>query len=352
MKLYKIDQLTEGKILAKDIYTKEYKVLLSEGTVLKDEYIKKLREFGVSEVYIREPKNFNRVAMEILKEETEVKLKAKVRSIMEMHTYRHSAELESINSVADEIISDILEEEEVVERVFDIKERDLDIYEHSVIVCTISIIMAIKMKLEKHIIHDIGVGSLLHDIGLRYLVIEYNNQNMEDLSKQDQIEYKKHPVYGYIALKDEEWLSELSKKIILYHHERIDGSGFPLKVSEHKIEYEIVSICDFFDENICGLGCKKTRSHEIIAYLKQVSGYLFSKELVDKFINFIAVYPVGSIVKTSEGEIGIVSSQNKNFPDRPVIQIVKDVNGKMLKEEKIINLIDVHTVFIEKVISS
>jgi HD-GYP domain-containing protein (c-di-GMP phosphodiesterase class II) len=351
VKLCKIEQLSEVKILAKDIYTKDYNILLSEGTVIKEEYIKKLQEFDIREVYIRESKNFNKVVMGILKEETEIKLKEKVRSVIEKHTYRHSEDLKIISVVADEVINAILDEDEVIERVFDIKERNADIYEHSIMVCTISIIMAIKMKLEKKIIHDIGVGSLLHDIGLRYLIIEYSNQNIDALPKADQQEYKKHPIYGYTALKDEEWLSELSKNIILYHHERIDGSGFPLKVSEIKKEYEIVGICDYFDERICGLGCKREKTYEVIAYLKKYEGYVFTKEIVDSFISFIAVYPVGSIVKTNIGEIAIVSSQNKHFPDRPILQVVKDANGKMLKEDKILNLLEVRTVFIEKVIS-
>lgn len=351
MKLCKINKLSEGKILAKDIYTKDYQILLSEGTVIKKEYIEKLQEFDIYEVYIREPKNFNKVILGVLKEETEMKLKEKVRNVMEKHTYRHSEDLKIISTTADEIIDGILEEDEVIECVFDIKERNTDIYEHSIMVCTLAIIMAIKMNLEKVVIHDIGVGSLLHDIGLRYLIIEYANQNINELSIMDQMEYRKHPVYGYTALKDEEWLSELSKNIILYHHERIDGSGFPLKVSDIQKEYEIVGICDFFDEKICGLGSKREKTYEVIANLKQLSGYTFTKEIVDKFISFIAVYPVGSIVKTSEGEIAIVSSQNKHFPDRPILQVVKDAAGKMLKEDKILNLLDVRTIFIENVIS-
>ncbi len=73
---------------------------------------------------------------------------------------------------------------------------------------------------------------MLHDLGLRYLTIPYQDQDIETLNKVELTEYMKHPVYGYSAVKDEDWLSELSKKIILYHHERSDGSGFPLHARE------------------------------------------------------------------------------------------------------------------------
>ena len=78
------------------------------------------------------------------------------------------------------------------------------------------------------------------------------------MSKADMTEYMKHPVYGYSALKNETWISDISKKIILYHHERLDGMGYPLKFRQLPIEVCIVNICDAFDEMICGIGHKQT----------------------------------------------------------------------------------------------
>ncbi len=351
MKLCRIDQIQEGSILARDVYSKDYQVLLKEGTILKEEYINKLKDFRVSEAYISEPKSFNTVVIDILKIETEATLKEKVRTILEKHTYRHSEDLKEISNTADEIITNILEEEQVVEKVLDIKERSADIYEHSIMTCSLSIILAIKMSLPKKEIHDIGVASLLHDLGLRYLTIEYNNQALEILSGADLIEFKKHPVYGYTALKDEQWLTERCKNIILFHQERMDGSGYPLHATEITKECQIVSICDEFDEMICGIGCIRMKVHEAIEKIKLEGNITFTKEVVEMFLNFIAVYPVGSIVKTSNGEIAVVISQNNHFPDRPILQIIKDAAGNRIEENNIVDLLKSHTVFIEKVIN-
>ena len=209
---------------------------------------------------------------------------------------------------------------------------------------------ALKLQLPQDVIHDIGVGCLLHDIGLRYLAIDYNNQDLSNLSEKDIAEFKKHPVYGFTALSNEKWISDISKKIILYHHERMDGSGYPLRAKSVPIHVEIVNVCDVFDEMICGIGCKKVKVYEAIEYLKAFKNVKFSDTIVDTLLEFIAVYPVGTRVMTNEGEVCMVIRQNKGFSDRPVLRVVADKDGKETEEQVIKDLVKVHHIFIEKVI--
>ena len=77
---------------------------------------------------------------------------------------------------------------------------------------------------------------------------------------------------------------------------------------------------------------------------------MFDKRVVDTFLEFTAVYPAGSHVLTNEGELAVVLRQNRNFQDRPVIRIIRDKNGKDVREEVIKDLVKIHSVFIEKVI--
>ena len=159
----------------------------------------------------------------------------------------------------------------------------------------------------------------------------------------------KHPVYGYSSLKDEGWISELSKSIILYHHERLDGSGFPLHTKDIPFECRIVNVCDAFDEMICGITCKRVKIYQAIEYLKNFRGKLFDEKIVDAFLKFTAVYPAGTKVLTNEGETAVVLAQNKDFQDRPVIRIIKDKNGNVVTKEVIKDLVKVHNIFIEKI---
>ena len=131
MRLCKVDNLKGTEILAKDAMTLEYKILLSAGTLLKPEYIRKLKELNVREVYVKESAPDTKEVV-ILKEEVEESFRSKVKNILEKHTYSHNENLMELCQTADTIIVNILQEEEVVEKIYDIKERSSDIYEHSI----------------------------------------------------------------------------------------------------------------------------------------------------------------------------------------------------------------------------
>lgn len=349
MKLVYVKDLKGNEILAKDIMTWDYKIILPKGSVIYKDYIQKLIDLGIDEVYVQvDEKRVGEIV--ILKSEMEESIKKTVKGVLERHRYHNNDELSSLSDTADKIITSILEEKEVIERVYDIKQRKADIYEHSVSVCSLSILTALKMGIEIKKIHDIGVGCLLHEIGLRYITVDYNNRDVEALENTEIIEYKKHPVYGFSSLRDESWISEISKVIVLYHHERIDGSGFPLKAKDFPIEVKIVNVCDAFDEFICGIACKRMKVYEAVEYLKTFKNVLFDGKIVDTFLSFTAIYPAGSLVLTNEGEIGIVIAQNQEFIDRPVLRIMKDKYGNDVTHDVIKDLMKIHNIFIEKTI--
>lgn len=346
MRLCKVDDLTGTEVLARGVMTSEYNVLLSAGTLLKHEYIEKLKELNVREVYIKEEPDTKEVV--ILKEEVEESFKAKVKNILEKHTYSHNENLIELCQTADTIIGNILEEEEVVEKIYDIKERNSDIYEHSINLCSLATIVALKIGLTQKMVHDIGVSCLLHDLGLRYLPVPYEDKNLDELTELEYAEYKKHPIYGYSALRDENWISEDSKNMILYHHERLDGSGYPLKTTDITEECRIIQVCDAFDEMICGIGCERSKVYEAVRYLRDNKDIKFDGKIVDIFLDFTAVYPAGTVIKTNEGETGIVLYQNRQYPDRPVIRITKDRNGMAVDVVK--DLLEYNELYIDEVI--
>lgn len=347
MKVYHVEELTGIEVLAKDVFTPEYQILLSAGTILKREYIEKLKELRVREVWVEENDPRTRKVV-ILKEEVKESFKSKVQSILEKHTYSHNKELQELCHTADRIITNILEEDRVVEQIYDIKGRSSDIYEHSISICSLATVVALKMNIPRYMIHDIGVGCLLHDLGLRYLTIDYTDVDFTKLPESEYAEYKKHPIYGYTALRGENWISKASKNMILYHHECLDGSGYPLKATDIPWECSIIQVCDTFDEMICGIGCKRVKVHEAIEYLKNYKNIKFDGEVVDIFLAIAAVYPAGTIVKTNEEEIGVVLYQNKEFPNRPVLRIIKDKDGN--DSDIVKDLIKVNNIYIEEVI--
>lgn len=344
----KVDELLGNEVLSKPLMTWDYQIILPEGAIIRPDYIEKLKDLGVIDVWIQEPYVEETNEIVLLRDDITCTAKQKVKDILERHTYQNSEELEGLAETAESIIDHILEEEEVLERIFDIRQRSSDLYEHSISICTLSILTALKLRLSEIQIHEIGIGCLLHDIGLRYETIDFCEMDMSNLSSVDVAEYRKHPVYGYNALKGENWLGTTSKCIVLFHHERLDGSGFPLKAKDIPLECQIVSVCDAFDEMICGIGCKRIKVYEAIEFLKAYKNTMFNAKVVDTFLSFTAVYPSGTQVLTNEGEIGVVISQNKDFQDRPVIRILKDKSGREPEREMVKDLVKVHNIFIER----
>lgn len=372
MKLVTIEDLKNGDIIANDVLLEDYTVILGKGTVIKEPYIEKLRELNIFTVYIEddapeqtpvpqveeekpaEPKKNKepKISMEkitILKDDVEQQIKDKIKDILELHIYQKTEGLKKIADTAQNIISDILEEDAVVERVYDVKERSADIYEHSLQVCTIATLIALKLGLSDKEVYDISVSSLIHDLGLRYLVVRYEDQDINLLPAKEQEEYKKHSIYGYTAIKNEDWLSDTAKEIVLNHHEHKDGSGFPLGTDLVSRPTQIVGVCDEFDELICGVGKARVRVHEAINLIRNYSGIWFDDDIVATFLQLIAVYPVGSRVKTNQKETGIVMRQNAHFPERPVLRIVADKYGQAIQGEKIVDLIKDTSVVIQEV---
>lgn len=399
MKLVTVEDLKEGDVIANDVLLEDYTVVLSKGTVIKEQYIDKLREMGIFTVYIDEPSENakpatpqkpvakapstpapqkpaiqatkkeaqktpaapapkkkvpkEKIPMEkvtILRDDVEEQVKNKIKDIVEMHVYQQTEGLEQIADTAQNIITDILEEDEVVEKVYDVKERSADIYEHSLQVCTIATLISLKLGLTKKQVYDISVACLIHDLGLRYLVVRYENQDINLLPAKDQEEYKKHPIYAYTAIKNETWLSDNAKEIVLNHHERKDKTGYPLGTDLVSRMTQIMGVCDEFDELICGIGKARVRVHEAINNIRNYSGIWYDSDIVDAFLQLIAVYPFGSKVRTNRGEVGIVMRQNPHFPERPVLRIVEDKYGQAVHTELTIDLVKDTTVVIQDVI--
>lgn len=346
----KIDELVGNEILSKPLMTLDYQIILPEGAQLRPDYLEKLRELGVTDVWVLDEYYEETDALAVLRDNVLSSVNQKVKDILERHIYQNNEDLSELTDAVNNIMNAILEDTNILEQVFELRQRSSDLFEHSLNVCTLSILTALKCKLDQKSIYDLGVGCLLHDIGLRYQTLDVFRLNMQELSRQDIAEYKKHPIYGYDALKDEKWISKVSLGIILFHHETLDGEGFPIKSKEISLECRIAMVCDTFDEMISGIGCERVKLYEVVEYLKNYKKIKYDEKAVDTFLSFIAVYPTGTRVMTNEGEEAVVVRQNKDFQERPVLRITHNGKGEEVTGIVIKDLVKVHNIFIEKVI--
>ena len=209
--------------------------------------------------------------------------------------------------------------------VIDLLEREGNLYEHTLVVTKLCIIVAKKMKLTAEQIYRLALGALLHDLGLRYITVPYINCDINELSEAEAFEYRKHPILAYSVLEEEKWMDPFVKKMVLVHHERRDGSGFPLKQKTRDTECGILQACDAFDCFISGMECRRMSIQQALEYLVEGTDIFYDRRIVRVIERLVARYPVGTRGRLNTGESGIVLKQTENSI-RPVIGILDEEN--------------------------
>lgn len=329
MKIRLVKSLKGGETLAEPVITGEKETLIPKGTILKPEYLDLMSFLGIDTVCIEDSFYAYENPHDIISKEKKQKYIKEIQKILENHIYREKHGLEKIKLLADDMEKDLFAADENM--VIDVQERNANLYEHTIMVTILATMVGRKLKIEGKKFRSIIRACLLHDLGLRYITVPYINRNMEEAALSEKIEYKKHTILGFSALEEVEWLDSCSRRMILSHHERMDGSGFPLKQTRMELECKIIQACDAFDCLICGMECKRIGLQEALEYMVESSDVRFEKKIVKLLEQMIARYPVGTKVKLNTGELGIVLSQSQDSI-RPVVGVLDE--KEELKEER------------------
>ncbi|PYI52374.1 HD-GYP domain-containing protein [Paenibacillus flagellatus] len=216
------------------------------------------------------------------------------------------------------------------------------IYHNSIMVALTSYMLARWHGFQSKDWMPIALGGLLHDIGNAKVdpVILSKPSKLTVLEVE---EVRRHTLYGYSILKNTPSLNDGSKLCALQHHEREDGSGYPLAVKGDKIHpyAKVVAVADIFHAMTSHRTYKKAQSPYLV--LEQVQKESFGKLdpiIVSTFINKVTQFHHGTIVRLSDGRVGEIIFTDRSNPTRPMV----NVNGT------IINLAVDRSMFIQEVI--
>lgn len=343
-----VKDLHERDVLAKPVENDNGNILLFEGAEINEDHIERLIKNGIDSVYVQDEddnKKTDAFSIDVIKED----ITENIGEIVEKKIRDDDdSEMPEIIDTAKEIIQEVVSKPEILNCLINVKRREADVYSHMLSVASLSTIMGIKAGFDETQLNDVATGALLHDIGLCDVGVPYENIEMDRMPAADKLNYRKHVIQGYELLQGCKWLSDTAKMIVLSHHEREDGVGYPFhKIGERiPVEVKLVSICDHFDELANGIGYRKRKVHEVVEYFRTSEAYHFNYELVSLVNRNIAWFPTNCIIITNEGETARVISQNKGLPDRPVIQIIKNADGTECTEKTIKDLTECLTVFI------
>lgn len=337
MRRKKTEQINGREILAKDVYSPGGVVLISAGTILKKEYIDKLLELKITDVFVEDEISREIQIKDITEEKISEQCTEKLKDVLERFSYATGKKFQELSKMAMEVMEGVLLQEEVIYTISNVRSFSKSLYEHSLSVAALSILIAVREGYSQQETQKIAMGALLHDIGFTSVKEKYLGVILEDQDERIQKEIKRHVVYGYIEVEQEEWISSVAREIILYHHERLDRSGYPFHMAGDKLKPQVrlVAICDAFDSMVYGNLEKRKKVHEALEEIKKSGGIRFDEELVKTFIRSVATYPTGTIVKLSNGECGIVIRQNADKPTKPLIRmVVKGNDGEWIGREE------------------
>jgi len=249
---------------------------------------------------------------------------------------KDNKKVENLRQLARDMVVEILYRCKDVTIDFpEIKTFENYLYLHSVNVAVLGVLIGFKLGLKDKMLEDFAVGALLHDIGKLELPQEVLNKNGPLTDKEFDL-VKKHPRNGFNLLVSSSFIAPRSYTIALQHHESYDGVGYPSgrKAGEIHIFSRIASIVDIFDALTSDRPYKPRWSfHKSISYLQSIKNR-FDTEVFGNFLNVVPTFPVGTEVKLSTGEIGIVFAYNFPNIQEPQIRILKDNKGRNLPKEE------------------
>jgi HD-GYP domain-containing protein (c-di-GMP phosphodiesterase class II) len=343
-----IHELRKGMILGDSVYSKETgKLLLVGGTTLSGKMIRLLKQNDIGTVKVVDRYTLFVTPFEIMARELEYNIKSEIKKhAPDKLEANKSDNMVTVSETAREIVENIVKDDDILDFCIEMKIlNNKYLFRHSIHTCALALLVSGSMGLERKQMYNIGVAALLHDIGLCEMPFLIN---VPDMDSKQKLLWEQHPAYGYHFANEKNLPMSITTNI-LYHQERWNGSGFPEKLSNSDIPIgsRIIAVCDEYDKLIV---FEKYQPYQAIEYLYGSGGYLFDIDVVNAFTNNLAVYPLGSLVRLTTKEVGVVVNVRKNLGPRPVVRVYFNRVNRPLSEPRDVDLGVENTVFIEEVL--
>lgn len=215
------------------------------------------------------------------------------------------------------------------------------LFNHAVNVCLLSLNIAASAKYSREQVLEIGAAGLLIDIGMMAIPADIRF-SVGALTKEETFEIHKHPILGYHIASKIAQIPEGIPVVMYQHHERLDGSGYPKQRIGRFIHHyaRIVAIADIY-EAVASRRSFKPRKKPYSAMetlLKIANKGQIDANYVKDFIQYMSLFPVGSLVKLQSGRIGKVVHANPNEFTKPIVSILTTSKGDILPTKDIYQL--------------
>jgi HD-GYP domain-containing protein (c-di-GMP phosphodiesterase class II) len=233
-------------------------------------------------------------------------------------------QIAQIKDAVEDMVGTMVQNPDALMWVARLKEDDAQVYDHGVKVAIYLIALGRHLGFPKDEMAYLGTIGLLADVG-KTKVARSVLEKPGMLDPAEFTEVKRHVEIGIKLLKGSMKLPEPVIEGISQHHERLDGSGYPLGLSGEQIGIygRMAAIADSFAALVSTRPYANASSaQDALMNLYEWCGTSFHEPLVEQFVQAIGIFPVGSMVELSSGEIAIVLSHNRTKRLEPKVLII------------------------------
>lgn len=262
-----------------------------------------------------------------------------VKSILNQLLTNKNAGLEDVAQIVKKFVKIFITDKNILLNISNIRPETGDyLFHHSLNVCLLSINVAASYGYNEKQVIEIGIGALVHDIGMLLVPVSIRTKPGK-LTADDWYEIQKHPVFGLHLLQNIKGLPDRIAYIAYQVHERENATGYPKQRSSHLIHRfaKMVQVADIYE------ALTSRRPHRppylpcegIMKIIQMAKTGLIASDAVKAFLEYVSLFPVGSLVLLSNNRIAKVVHANKNELHLPMVCVLTDEKGGLLEKDKI-----------------
>jgi len=248
--------------------------------------------------------------------------------------------VENTRKLVAEVVESAIRNPDALAWITQLKKKHEYTATHGLRVCMVAVMLGRHLGYDREKLNLLGTGSLLLDIGKIRIPDEILNKTTA-LTPTEYELMKTHVLEGVKLLSTSSSMPQEVLDVVARHHEHYDGSGYVTGMSGDSIGElaMITAIVDTYDAILSDRNFQKAISNvEAMREIYKLRGSHYHPWLTEQFIQCMGIYPVGSIVEMTNGEVGVVIAINRIRRLRPRVTLIRSASGAPLRPPKDVDL--------------
>ena len=360
MKIVSVDELQVGQVVARALTDETGRVLLNRGVTLTETYIRALHAKGYDHLFVNDGDDLDleceedlsialrsfavqtlRQAYDDIEKDLIILKRASLQDASKVCSTDQvralmgpTGPLAGIQDLVAQILDEVLSRSTLA-GLTSIKSQNSFLYNHSLDVCVIAIMIGNVVGLPTVRLHQLAAGCILHDIGMLFVSADTN----------EELRIRQHTALGYELLRSPDSADIMAPHVAYEHHEHQDGTGLPRGIKgSNKVRRErttegpiltligeIAAVANTYDNLISGKkGQPGLTPDAALAKMSRLSGSMLNAEVLSAFKRVIPIYPRGTQVilrgNPYNNYLAVVSKVDPGQFEKPSVVLLRDAN--------------------------